>query len=182
MRYTALAILLTLLLATCATAQWQNAPAFDPARNNFYVRAGGAFFIGDVPNTVEPTGGIGYEWAISPRSRCSLNRTMIGFSLDYIPIKSRQPRNRTVSTMTELIYVKRTGLFGPYNSWGEIGIGAWWANRSIDEMNLHTDQNPAWMLGGGYDFTQHFFIEARFVAGWHPSDDGMFVLDVGGRF
>lgn len=182
MRRVSLAIsLAALLLALCAVAQAASVYV-DPARSNFYVKVGAAFLIGEVPNAIQPTGGIGYEWPISSASRCSTGRTVLGFSLDYIPVKSEVPKDRTVNTIPELFYVKRTALFGAYNTWGEIGVGARWSSRSLDDMHLHTDQNPAWMFGGGVDFTTNLFAEARFIAGWHPGDDGLFTTDIGYRF
>ena len=49
-------------------------------------------------------------------------------------------------------------------------------------MNLHVDQNPAWELEVGEDFSRQFFGSVRFIAGWRPGEDGLFSTDVGYRF
>lgn len=166
---------------TCAPAV--QCPGAGPAYTSFsrfYLRAGAAFLIGDTPDTVVPTVGIGYEVPIGHYN--PENSTLFGISVDYMPIRSLENGDQTISTVPELFYIRKLGLFGSRSLWGSIGIGARWSEKDLPEMQFHVDQNPAWMFELGTDFTKKFFGSVRFIGGWHPSDDGMFVTDIGYRF
>jgi hypothetical protein len=175
-------VLVALILPSCVTAGALQEKAFNSARPNLYIRTGPAFLIGDTPNTVEPMFGIGYERPLHRTVKDPDRQTMIGFSLDYIPVRSTRDGRETISTMPELLYLKRTGLIKRYHVWGAIGAGARWSSADLPEMKLHVDQNPAWMLQAGIDFTRNYFAGVRFIGGWRPGIDGLFTTEVGYRF
>lgn len=170
-------LLLSSLL--CSAANTSCEKPFNSARANFYIRTGPAFLIGPVPNVVEPIFGIGYEVPLHANKN-PIHQTMIGFSLDYVPVNSDV--NGTVSTMPELFYVKWTGLNDNPHAYAAVGVGARWSSEDMPEMQLHVDQNPCWSITGGYDFSKNWFGEVRFIGGWRPWKDGLFALEVGYRF
>jgi len=132
-----------------------------------------------VPNPIQPTGGIGYETKL--RSTNAGGAVLFGVSLDYIPVPTSKNGQALVTTMPELLYLKRVGP-GNTPSWWTIGIGARWSSQDMPEMNLHVDQNPAWELEYGKDFSRNSFGSIRFIGGWRPWDDGLFTTELGFRF
>jgi hypothetical protein len=173
-------VLFTLWLSAAASAQ--STPQTGVESPKFLFNVGAAFLTGDSPRKTEFSFGVGYERPIYRKERDPLQRSMIGFQLDYVPVKSNVEHRGTITTMPEIIYFKRIWPSGKNRFWGTIGAGYRYCAWDVPESKLHVDQNPSWMVGVGYDFTTKYYAEMRFIGGEHTSDCGVLLTKVGFRF
>jgi hypothetical protein len=146
------------------------------------LRAGAFFPSGDTIDSSEFFAGVEYEYPISRLSRGALGHLTL--TLDYTEITSRRVINsiivqENVSLIPLLLNYKRRTISQDIPLYFTVGLGMYIADEPIPEMQLDNGASFAWQIMFGTEFDSGVFLEARYLAGTSPGDDGLAALTLG---
>lgn len=145
------------------------------------VRAGMFFPRGDTVDSSESTIGIEHE---HPANQI-IKGTPGFFSLtvDWTRITTHVSGGTDDVTLIPIMvnWKQHTGAMDRFWDWGA-GIGLYWARDDIPDMNLTKGSKFAYQAMAAYHFNPSWFVEGRYMADGHPSDSGMFGVDIAYSF
>lgn len=172
----AIAMILLAMLAVSVHAQ------MDMGMEKMWnVRAGMFFPQGDTVDSSEFTIGIEHEHPAT----AIIKGTPGFFSLtvDWTRITTTVPGGQDDVTLIPIMvnWKQHTGAMDRFWDWGA-GIGLYWARDDIPDMNLTKGSKFAYQAMAAYHFNPSWFIEGRYMADGHPSDTGLFGVDIGYNF
>ena len=181
MRTCWLAILFTVALLVVA---WPCAAQYDDNGGpvDWSIRAGAVFPRGNTVNTSELMLGIEVEDSDQSLS----GNGSLTLTVDYIPMGTHRASDPAATTTVSLFpimlnYKMRTQLRNQSVYLGA-GIGFYYAQDPIPDMDLPDSRTFAWQAMAGVEFRKNLFVEGRYIAGKHPEDDGLLAAAIGYHF
>ncbi len=142
------------------------------------IRTGVFFTSGSTLNNVEFTAGL--EYLLPREAARGGSNGNFSLSADYTSISTSSPTGDKRVTLLPIFlnYKMSSG-----NSWDYgIGAGIYWAMDDIPDMNITNRVNFAYTASIGYHFDPNWFIEGRYMANKHSSDDRLIGLEIGYRY
>ena len=103
-----------------------------------------------------------------------------GLSADWTQIERSDGTN--VQVVPLLFNYRQYAFISSYRVFANVGVGVLALSDSIAEMKLSSGVNFGWMGGLGFDVTNNLFVQARFIGGSDPGQDGMTFVQLGYRF
>jgi hypothetical protein len=173
-------ILPTVLLLACSGVGWAQ---YDDADNQqgtdrWSFHAGAGWLSGNIEET--STWIVGAELESSIGGIGSTNTDCITLSADYYPIKTDTEGNKAIVPL--LIGYRKYGVIGGYKAYFGLGAGGRYSSARIPELRIGKGVRFGWQLNTGVMLTPNIFLQARYLAGQHPKDDGMVAAELGYKF
>ncbi|HET6455072.1 MAG TPA: hypothetical protein VFI02_11765 [Armatimonadota bacterium] len=177
MRILCAVIIIGMMLGIPAAAEYGNMEQM----HMWNVRAGVFFPQGDTVDSSEFTLGIEHEHPAT-----AIIKGIPGFfslTIDWTRITTTTPTGNDDVTLIPILFnwKQHTGTMDRFWDYGA-GIGWYWARDDIPDMNLTKGSKLAWQVMLAYHFNAAYFVEGRYMADGHPSDSGLFGVDVGYTF
>ncbi|MGI6296439.1 MAG: hypothetical protein ACOX3G_10145 [Armatimonadota bacterium] len=144
-----------------------------------YTFTGGVALMvnGDMSNNASPTFGVAWY---GPLDETAGDMAALGLSADWIGLKRND--GKKVSLVPVFLNYKRSGLIGQYRVFVNLGLGIQVASDDVPVMKLDDGISFAWTGGLGFDITNSVYMQAKFIGGNNPGQDGLVSLDLGYRF
>ncbi len=144
-----------------------------------YTFTGGVALLvnGDMSNNASPTFGVGWYGALDESAG---DMAALGLSADWIGLKRND--GKKVSLVPVFLNYKRSGILGQYRVFVNLGVGIQVASDDVPVMKLDDGISFAWTGGLGFDITNNVYMQAKFIGGNNPGQDGLVSLNLGYRF
>lgn len=148
-----------------------------PDQTRWNIHAGVGFLSGDTRDDVTWVVGLEYEIPVGDVTRPD---NYVTFGADYISIDTLT--TGTESVIPILLGYRKYGQIGNSRAYFGVGIGTLWASDNIPELRIDDGFDFGWDVNAGFEFTNAVFLQARYIAGSHPTDDGVTTVEIGYRF
>ena len=168
----------TLALCVLASPVRAQYPTPEGMGLNYTLTVGVAFLVGQNTNKgTVPT--VGVSWYDTVTTDVAANAA-VGLSGDWLQIT--RLNGNTVQMVPVMINYKQYATSGGYRIFVNLGAGVLALTQSIPEMQLNSTVNFGWTGGLGVDVSNNLFVQAKFIGGKNPGDDGFGSVGIGYRF
>lgn len=171
-------IMLSILTCIMASPLLCQLPIPEQTDLSYTFFAGAAFPISGHTQT-KSMPDIGLTW-YGPAESIFGDNACFGLSVEWIPFQNDE--GDTINIVPFFINYKQYGVIGNWRLSVNFGAGILATTDGIPELNLNSGSNFGWTGGVGVDISNNITLEAKFIGGNDPSNDGMAAVQLGYRF